>query len=193
MRVIAGTHGGRVLRTLPGRALRPTLDRVRESVFAILRDEIEGARVLDLFAGTGALGIEALSRGAASALFVDDDARALAVLRKNLDALGLADRARVVRGRVPECLRGPAKSTLPLSGPADIIFADPPYRSSLARETVACLFGSDWFPGWRCLVVETERQADLSDMASAASGAIEFDRRVYGDTAVLFARPASLT
>ncbi len=193
MRVIAGTHGGRILRTLPGRALRPTLDRVRESLFAILRDEIEGACVLDLFAGTGALGIEALSRGAASALFIDDDPRALALLRGNLEALDLAGRARVLRGRLPDLLRGRQKSSLPLPMSADIIFADPPYRSSLARETALCLLEPEWFPSWRCLVVETERQADLSDIASGASGAIDIDRRVYGDTAILFARPVPLT
>jgi 16S rRNA (guanine966-N2)-methyltransferase len=188
VRVIAGTRGGRKIRTLPGMALRPTLDRVRESVFGILRDEVEGAGVLDLYAGTGALGIEALSRGAASAVFVDSDARALAVLRENLAALGLEPHARIVRGRLPSLLRPRNESALPLSEPIDIIFADPPYRTSLARETVACLLEPEWFPGWRCLVVETEREADLSDVAGAGLAA---DRRVYGDTAVTFLRPAA--
>ena len=191
MRVIAGTHRGRSLQTLPGRDLRPTLDRVRESIFGILRDEVEGAGVLDLFAGTGALGIEALSRGADFAVFVDQDPRALQLLLKNLRTLDLESRARTLRAGIPAILRAPRKSSLPLPGPVDIIFADPPYRTSLARETVACLLSPEWFPGWRCLVVETERDEDLSDVASEGQAKIDVDRRVYGDTAVVFLRPAS--
>ena len=190
MRVIAGTHRGRQLRTLPGRDVRPTLDRVRESIFGILGDEVEGAGVLDLFAGTGALGIEALSRGAAFAVFVDDDPRALRVLEQNLETLGLGERASVVRGRVPAVLGAARKSSLPLRGPVDIIFADPPYRTSLARDTVACLLSPEWFPGWRCVVVETERDEDLSDLASGGDARLDVDRRLYGDTAVAFLRPA---
>jgi 16S rRNA (guanine(966)-N(2))-methyltransferase RsmD len=187
MRVIAGEHGGRRLLTLPGRALRPTLDRVRESLFSILGDDVEGARALDLFAGTGALGIEALSRGAASALFVDADARALAVLRKNLAALGLERRARAQQAKLPRALK-----TLLRAGPAfDIIFADPPYRTSLARETIELLAAAPWFPGWRCVVVETEKEADVTRWVERAAGArVSVDRRVYGDTAISLLRPA---
>ncbi len=182
MRVIAGEHGGRRLRTLAGRALRPTQDRIRESLFGVLGDEVAGARVLDLFAGSGALGIEALSRGAAAAVFVDRDPRALAVIRRNLDDLRLTDRARILRGLLPADL----KRVLSAHGPFDIILADPPYRTLLARETLVGLLTEPWFPGWRRLVVETEREVDLTVVAPAGVAA---DRRVYGDTAVVFLRP----
>jgi 16S rRNA (guanine(966)-N(2))-methyltransferase RsmD len=142
--------------------------------------------VLDLYAGTGALGIEALSRGAASALFADSDARALRLVEENLRALDLTSRARTLRAQLPAALD--RKDSLFGSEPFDIILADPPYRSHLARETVARLLGPPWFPGWRCLVVETERDADLADMASDA---VVADRRVYGDSAVVFFRPAA--
>lgn len=184
VRVIAGEHRGRRLRTVAGPALRPTLDRVREAIFSILGDEVPGARVVDLFAGTGALGIEALSRGAAFSTFVDRDAHALGVLRENLAELRIASRAAVVRGDLPADL----KRVLSAHGPFDIILADPPYRTSLARDTLAVLLTEPWFPGWRCVVVETERGEDL---AASAPASVEADRRVYGDTAVLILRPAA--
>src|SRR5438445_6041525 len=123
MRVIAGRLGGRRLKAPRGRATRPTSDRVREAIFAMLAD-VEGARVLDLFAGTGALGIEALSRGAAHAVFVERDARALAALRENLAALELGpDAAEVRRVEALAALRSArsAKETY------DLLFIDPPY------------------------------------------------------------------
>lgn len=124
MRVVAGVAGGRRLQAPPGRKVRPTSERVREALFNALGSlgEVEGAVVVDLFAGTGALGIEALSRGAASAVFVDADPRAISVVKENLVATGLADRARVVQSDVLRFLAGaPPEVTY------DIAFADPPY------------------------------------------------------------------
>lgn len=122
MRVVAGRFRGRLLRTLPGKAVRPTSDRVRTSVFDIIGRTVEGARVLDLFAGSGALGIEALSRGASKVIFVEHSRRALKALEDNLRALGLTQEAEVVGTEALSYLRrwrGPV--------PFDIIFADPPY------------------------------------------------------------------
>src|SRR3954453_13668244 len=122
MRVIAGSYGGRTLKAPAGDGTRPTSDRVREALFSILGDRVAGARVLDLFAGSGALGIEALSRGAASATFVDDAPAALRVLRANLEALG--EDAEVVRADAVRWLRA-------ASGRAhqyDLVLLDPPYR-----------------------------------------------------------------
>jgi 16S rRNA (guanine966-N2)-methyltransferase len=118
VRVVAGRLGGRRINAPRGRATRPTSDRVREALFSLL-GPVEGASVLDLFAGSGALGIEALSRGAAAVDFVETDARAVAAIRANLDALGL-ERARVHRRDALGYLRAGA-------GPYDLIFADPPY------------------------------------------------------------------
>jgi 16S rRNA (guanine966-N2)-methyltransferase len=121
MRVIAGAYRGRRLTTPPGFDVRPTSDRVREALFNILGD-IEGLRVADLFAGSGALGIEALSRGAASAVLVEQDARAVDAIRSNLDALGAAG-GRVVRGDALAWLRR-------ADGQFDLVFLDPPYSSA---------------------------------------------------------------
>jgi 16S rRNA (guanine966-N2)-methyltransferase len=121
MRVVAGRLGGRRLRAVPGSATRPTSDRVREALFSVLGSRVEGARVLDLFAGTGALAIEALSRGAASAVLVEQSAQATAVIRANLEALDLAAVATVRRTKAEVYLRGQR------DGSFDLVFLDPPY------------------------------------------------------------------
>lgn len=122
MRVVAGSARGRRLQAPPGRGTRPTSDRVREAVFNALGSQgvVEGARVADVFAGSGAMGIEALSRGAASAVFVESDARALAAIAANLTATGLAERATVVKTGVERWLAG-------RPGPFDLALLDPPY------------------------------------------------------------------
>jgi 16S rRNA (guanine966-N2)-methyltransferase len=121
MRVIAGELGGRRLRTARGEATRPTAARVREALFSML-GELSGALVLDLFAGSGALGIEALSRGAAFATFVERAPAALAALRANIEALRLGERCRVVGGEALAALRGPDTY--------DLVFLDPPYAQA---------------------------------------------------------------
>jgi len=121
MRVIAGELGGRRLRSPRGEATRPTGERVREALFSML-GELAGLTVLDLFAGSGALGIEALSRGAAAATFVERSPRALVALRANLADLGLRERARVVEGDALAALRAP--------GNYDLVFLDPPYAAA---------------------------------------------------------------
>lgn len=120
MRVIAGTAGGRRLVTPKGRATRPTADRVREAVFSSLQPLLPGARVLDLFAGSGALAVEALSRGAAAATLVESARPALAAIRTNLETAGVADRATVVAAALPGALSR-------CEGPFDLVLADPPY------------------------------------------------------------------
>ncbi len=171
MRVIAGIYGGRELVAPRGRATRPTSDRVREALFSILGD-VGGARVLDLFAGSGALAIEALSRGAAEATLVDASAPAVAAIRGNLDRLGIE--ATVERGaalRFLERARG--------SGPHyDLVFLDPPYRhaSSLSAELSAAL-APVLAPDAR-VVAEGDRRNPLT---------LEFellDERRYGDTLI---------
>jgi 16S rRNA (guanine966-N2)-methyltransferase len=123
MRVVAGAHRGRTLRAPPGTGTRPTADRVREALFSILGPVVDGARVLDLFAGSGALGIEALSRGAASATFVERDRRAAAAIRANLE--GLDADARVVVRDALAWLKSP-----PPGAAFGLVFADPPYDSA---------------------------------------------------------------
>ena len=132
MRVITGTARGRVLRTLEGEDVRPTTDRVKEAVFSIIQFEIEGRRVLDLFAGSGQLGIEALSRGAASATFVDMSKDSLSTVKYNLEHTKLGDNAKVVQTD--------ALSFLKLTKDKfDIVFLDPPYASSLVVDSMKLL------------------------------------------------------
>lgn len=171
MRVVAGTHGGRLLQSPRGSATRPTSDRVREALFSILA-AVDGSRVLDLFAGSGALGIEALSRGAAEATFVDSAAAAAAAVRHNLEQLGLQG----------EVLRMPALRALtctPVLGHEyDLVFLDPPYRmaSSLGPQLSTAL-PPILAEGAR-VVVESDRRAPLElDLKLLRE-------RQYGDTLI---------
>jgi 16S rRNA (guanine966-N2)-methyltransferase len=177
MRVIAGTYGGRTLRAPPGAATRPTSDRVREALFSILGGNVQGARVLDLFAGSGALGIEALSRGAENATFVDDAAGAIKAVRANLGALGAAAEVHAV-----DALRflGAASSG---GAQYDLVFLDPPYRladrlASRLSEALPAVLA----PG-AVAVAESDRRAPLAlDLPLN-------DERRYGDTLLRFYGP----
>jgi 16S rRNA (guanine(966)-N(2))-methyltransferase RsmD len=171
VRVVAGAFGGRGLVAPRGRSTRPTSDRVREALFSILVS-VEGARVLDLFAGSGALAIEALSRGAAEAVFVDSSAAAVAAIRRNLDAVGVdAEVNRVdARAYLERARRGARQY--------DLVFLDPPYRqtSTLGRELSAAL-EPVLAPGAR-VVTESDRRAPLElDLAV-------LNERRYGDTLI---------
>ena len=175
MRVIAGRLGGRTLKAPRGRETRPTSDRVREALFSALGD-VAGARVLDLYAGTGALGIEALSRGAARATFVESARPALAALRENLASLGLEGDARVVARSVTACASGGA-----LPGPFDLVLADPPYAAlaDVPPAVVALVGGGALAPGARVVVEHASR-----DPAPTIAGLVPRPSRTYGDTAV---------
>ena len=168
MRVVAGRLGGRRLEAPRGRSVRPTADRVREAVFSML-GPLDGLTVLDLFAGSGALGIEALSRGAAAATFVESDARAAALVRRNLAALGLE--APVHRRDAIAFLRGGP-------GPYDLVFVDPPYSS--ARALAGPL--SEHLPAVlapTALIVTESAQRDPLPLLLPLA-----DERVYGDTRI---------
>ena len=135
MRIIAGLAKGCVLRSLRGRELRPTMDRVREALFAVLVRRVIGARFLDLYAGAGTVGLEALSRGAAEAVFVESHRPAGQVIRENAARCGLGDRARVIVAPVPRALAQLRRQAQRF----DLIFADPPYDRSEARAVMARL------------------------------------------------------
>lgn len=130
MRVISGTARGRRLKELQGMDTRPTTDKVKEALFNIIQFDIEGRKILDLFAGTGQLGIECLSRGAASAVFVDRRADAVKLIRENLKATSLTEKGRVVSGDSMEFLKS-------IREKFDIIFLDPPYEAGLLEPAIA--------------------------------------------------------
>ena len=188
MRITGGAFRSRELRAPRGARTRPTADRVREALFSILqsRVELEGARVLDLYAGTGALGLEAMSRGAAHAVLVEKDRAALDALRENRRALGLDDTTQVLTSSVEQC---------EVRGPFEVVFADPPYadvRSGVAVRALervaarlaAAYEGAPEEEGAVRAIWVLEH--DSKDKAPVIIGLTWSDTRVYGDTALSF-------
>ncbi|WP_315784492.1 MULTISPECIES: 16S rRNA (guanine(966)-N(2))-methyltransferase RsmD [unclassified Bradyrhizobium] len=182
MRVVGGRLKGRNIASPASRDIRPTQDRLREALFNILvhayDDPIDGARVLDLFAGTGALGIEAVSRGAAFTLFVDNGAEARALLRNNVEALGLGGVTKVYRRDATDL--GPAHPVEPFA----LVFLDPPYGKGLAEKALASLRDGGWLVPSALLVVEESKAAAFK----APEGFEELERRAYDDTEFVFLR-----
>jgi len=183
MRVVGGRLKGRALVAPGSRALRPTSERLRESIFDILEHRypgrIEGRRVVDCFAGSGALAIEALSRGARFALFVDNGAEARALLRANVEALGLGGVTRIWRADATKLGAAPA------GGPFALAFVDPPYGRDLASRALAALVAGGWLEPDALCVVEEAAKAEVV----APAGLARIDERVYGDTRIAFLRP----
>jgi 16S rRNA (guanine966-N2)-methyltransferase len=182
MRIVGGRFGGRTLLTPKSQAIRPTSDRLREALFNILQhayaDPVSGVRVLDLFAGTGAMGLEALSRGAGFVLFVDDGAEARALLRGNVDALGAGGASKVYRRDATRL--GPCAPLAPFS----LAFLDPPYGKGLAEKALTSAREGGWLTPDALVVVE-----EAADAAFAApEGFEEVERRDYGDTQVAMLR-----
>jgi 16S rRNA (guanine966-N2)-methyltransferase len=179
MRVVGGRLRGRTLAAPQSTAIRPTADRLRESLFNILihayGDPIAGARVLDLFAGTGALGIEALSRGAGFTLFVDDGTEARALIRENVAALGLGGNSRIFRRNAAKL--GPVHPLQPFS----VVFLDPPYGQGLAEQALAAARAGGWLTPDVLVVVEEAAKADFTP----PPGFIEHERRRYDDTEII--------
>ncbi|MSO68571.1 MAG: 16S rRNA (guanine(966)-N(2))-methyltransferase RsmD [Pseudolabrys sp.] len=184
MRVVGGRLRSRPIAGPKSDLLRPTADRLREALFNILThsygDPVTGARVLDLFAGTGALGIEAMSRGAAYALFVDDGVEARALLRNNTEALGLGGTTRIFRRDATKL--GPAHPLEPFT----LVFLDPPYRMSLAEAALTAAREGGWLKPEALLVVEEAADAGFT----APEGFTELERRPYDDTELVFLRGA---
>jgi 16S rRNA (guanine966-N2)-methyltransferase len=184
MRIVGGRLGGRTLAAPKSQNVRPTSDRLRESLFNILAhgygDPITGTRVLDLFAGTGALGLEAMSRGAAVALLIDDGAEARALIRQNVEALGLGGVTRVFRRDATRL------GAVHPNEPFGLVFLDPPYRKGLAERALASLRDGGWLAPDALVVVEEAVDAGFA----APEGFAEIERRRYDDTEFMFLRVA---
>jgi 16S rRNA (guanine966-N2)-methyltransferase len=180
MRVVAGRLKGRVIHAPASRAIRPTSERLRESIFDILAHRhggaLEGARVVDLFAGSGALGIEALSRGAEFALFIDNGAEARAQLRAKVEAFALGGVTRIWRADATRLGKAPA------GPPFALAFLDPPYDKGLAAPALAALCAGNWLADGAIVVVEEAAKAEIA----APQGLTLVDERVYGETRIAF-------
>ena len=185
MRVTGGTLRGRALVAPRDELVRPTSDKVRQAIFNILAHNdfgtdfaLDGARVADLFAGTGALGIEAVSRGAAFCLFVDDSAESRALIRESVEALGLTGVTKIWRRDATDL--GPMNTGS--GGPFDLVFLDPPYRKNLVAPALASLREGGWLAPSALIVAETAEDEPAID----APGFRQLDSRIYGDTRVTF-------
>ncbi len=183
MRIVSGKFRGRAIASSEHDGLRPTSDRVRESVFNILAHgiddfELEGARVIDLFAGTGALGLEAVSRGAGFCLFVEDGPESRGLIRTNVETFGLAGITRIFRRDA---------TSLGLAGtmaPFSLAFLDPPYGKGLGEKALVSLREGNWLVTGAVIVVEERANV----IFAWPTGFTPFDHRTYGDTQVMLAR-----
>ena len=179
MRIISGEHKGRKLFSIRGMVTRPTADRVREALFNILGPKLFCAQVLDLYAGTGALGIEALSRGATHATLIDQSAQALTILRKNIALCNLTESSRVIQWDITKnlnCLK-------PYPHTFDLVFLDPPYHKKIVSQSLAHLLACKCLKAGAVVVAEHETGATVNIPASSLT--LESTRR-YGQTALSF-------
>ena len=180
MRIVGGRLSGRPLAGPKDYAIRPTSDRLRESLFNVLAhaygDPCAGAHVLDLFAGTGALGLEAMSRGAAFCAFVDEGAEARGLIRANVDALGLGGASRVLRRDATKL------GAIATFRPFDLVFLDPPYRKGLAEQALIAARDGGWLKPDALIVVEEAADAAFT----APDGFQETERRPYAESELIF-------
>lgn len=190
MRIIGGKARGRRLQAPPkspvkssGNCIRPTADRAREALFSIIGSEIENATVLDLYAGTGALGLEALSRSAKHAVFVDNSKQAIQIISRNIELCGFADRTRVIKLDLSKGL-----SFLGRQLPGEtfsIVFVDAPYRKGLSVDMLKELADSDFLLPETFIVIE---EVATEELPEKVAGLIQVDQRRYGDTGFWFYR-----
>ena len=185
MRIVGGKFKGRNIASPEGASTRPTTDRVRESIFNILAHGIENftlddARVLDLFAGTGALGLEAISRGARFCQFIEESAEARGLVRRNADSLGAIGQCKIWRRDATSL--GPCAPQMPF----DLAFADPPYGRGLGAKALASLVEGGWLAAGAVVVLEETEKVVVGEVA----GIVLLDERVYGETRVRFYRKA---
>ena len=179
MRIVAGKFRGARIEAPKGLATRPTSDRVRQALFDVLvhgapRFSFEGARVLDLFAGSGALGLEAVSRGARFCLFIDQSSDSRAAIRRNVEALGLTGITKIWRRDATSL--GEAGTLQPF----DLVFCDPPYGEDLGERALAAAAGGGWIAAEAIAVLEARADRKIAWPAPFA----EIDRRIYGNTAI---------
>ncbi|HLK03549.1 MAG TPA: 16S rRNA (guanine(966)-N(2))-methyltransferase RsmD [Candidatus Acidoferrum sp.] len=185
MRIIAGTYRSRILRSLKSQSLRPTSDRLRETLFNILSPEVAASRFLDLYAGTGAIGIEALSRGASEVVFVENHAAAVKLIKENLALLKITSGVQVISGNAVESL---AKLAARNSSPFDLVFLDPPYAAEAEYEQLLRALGtSSLISPTSIVIAEHRKQFELEETYAAL---VRYRVLKQGDAALSFYRAA---
>ncbi len=184
MRIVGGDFRGRSLATPRTQSIRPTTDRTREALFNVLMhaypNALKGQRVLDLFAGTGALGLEALSRGASSAVFIEDGAEGRGLIRENVEAFGLQGRTKIFRRNATQL--GPIGTLQPFG----LVFADPPYNKQLGEKALESALSGGWLEADALCLVEESAEAEFTP----PPGFVSEDQRNYGETVIRFLRRA---
>lgn len=180
MRIISGSARGRRLFTPKDERVRPTSDRVKEALFSILsaRIDLHGLRVLDIFAGTGNLGLEALSRGASEAVFIDNHRESISLIKKNIELLGYTDHTKVIMREASSAVK-----SLEGQGKFDLIFIDPPYHKGLLQQLLHDLSSSTIFDPSVIIVAESSAKEEIPSVFDPLH---RFDERCYGDTCISF-------
>lgn len=181
LRVISGSLKGRKLKTVKGITTRPTADRMREALFNIMASKIPGSVILDLYAGTGALGIEALSRGAKYSVFIENDKNALSTINENILLCQMSDKAKTIQWDIVKSLTCVESTTLLF----DIVFMDPPYKKNVIKKTIENLKKTSSLKKSTDIIVEHSIEKELQN---EISGYEVFDQRKYGKTAFSFLR-----
>ena len=186
MRIIAGEARGRKLKSMKGLDTRPTADRVKEALFSILTPVLAGANFLDLFAGTGSIGMEAISRGAGSCVFVESRDICIRVIQENLALCGFSDRAQVWRGNALNFLKHSGANFQPY----DLIYVDPPYDTGLVEKSLALIATGGWLSeeGW--VIVEARKSSPEGNVS--VDGLKIARQAVYGDTVLVFYHKAGM-
>lgn len=185
MRVISGSAKGRALKAVPGMSTRPTTDKVKEAIFSMIGPYFDGGQVLDLFAGTGGLGIEALSRGMSRAVFIDVEKKSVDTVLHNVQAAGLKEQAEIFRNDAVRALKALAKRERQF----ELVFLDPPYKMKAIAELIAAMEDQGLLASQAVIVVEHDAEDVLAEMI----GGMEQQRRAeYGDTAVTIYRRTSV-
>lgn len=177
MRIISGKYKGQVLNSFSASHIRPTTDRVKESLFNILQSQIPQSRVLDLFSGTGNLGIESLSRGAASVTFVESHPQSLSIIRKNIEKLKVSEPYDIISKDVISFLKNPPAQQM------DVIFADPPFTKAMADEVMQTIAQTSLFAPHTVMAIESAKKEKLEDRYGSLS---RIDQRIFGDKVLSF-------
>ncbi len=179
MRIIGGQFRGKKLHGFRGKEIRPTSDRLRESIFNIIHKHVRNATVLDLYAGTGALGVEALSRGARSAMFIDNHKPSLALIQRNIEACGLENKTKIYYWNIEKNLNCLCSS----NSLFNLVFMDPPYAKGLVKISLLNLSKTRMLTSNACIVVEhTPRERIANDLTDF----VYTDQRIYGKTCISF-------